>query len=157
MTTPLKALGLVLALTLAPTVAAASPNYPDAVQAAAGSPCPPPCTVCHESSSGGYGTAVKPFARAMAKIGKLDAEDSALVAPAIEALKAQATDSDGDGTGDVAEVAAGNDPNRHGDGDLCGPEYGCGARIEPGQRVDGWALLLSVLVALSLVARGRRR
>lgn len=155
MSTPPRVFRLVIALCFASSAAVASPDYPDAVQGATGSPCPPPCTVCHESSSGGYGTAVKPFARSMAKVGKLDAEDSALVAPAVEKLKAQATDSDGDGTTDIDELGAGRDPNLHGKGDICGPEYGCGATIEPRQPVDGSALALAALVAFALWLRRR--
>ncbi len=72
-------------------------------------------------------------------------------------LKAAPEDSDGDGMDDIAELAAGRDPNVAGAGDLCGPEYGCGARVEPSGALDGHALLLALGVALALGARVRRR
>lgn len=136
--------------------AVASPSYPNAVQKASGSPCPPPCTVCHESESGGYGTATKPFAESMMAVGDLEAEDEQLVAPAIAALKAAQIDSDADGVDDVSELALGDDPNLFGEGDLCGPQYGCGARVEPEGPIDGAAVALAAGVVALMLARRRR-
>lgn len=136
--------------------ATASPDYPAALRAATGAPCPPPCTVCHLTMNGGAGTAVKPFAEAMIAEG-LDGEDESLVKSAAAKLKAAPVDSDGDGMDDIAELAAGRDPNVSGAGDLCGPEYGCGARVEPSGALDGHALVLALGVALVLGARIRRR
>lgn len=136
--------------------AAASPDYPAALQDATGAPCPPPCTVCHMTMNGGAGTVVKPFADAMIKAG-LDGEDVESLKTAVKGLESNAADSDGDGVNDFAELAAGRDPNVAGVGDLCGPEYGCGARVEPAGELDGHALVLALGVAVVLGARIRRR
>lgn len=136
--------------------AVASDEYPAALRTATGAPCPPPCTVCHLTMNGGAGTAVKPFADAMIEEG-LDGEDESLVKSAAAKLKAAPEDSDGDGMDDIAELAAGRDPNVAGAGDLCGPEYGCGARVEPSGALDGHALVVALGVALALGARIRRR
>ena len=126
------------------------------MQEAAGSPCPPPCTVCHETLNGGSGTVTKPFAFSMIDEG-LEGEDIPLVAPAIEALRVKQIDSDGDGVGDIAELASGRDPNLAGEGDLCGPQYGCGAHLAADPAVDLHALALALVVAGALGARVRRR
>lgn len=138
--------------------AAASDEYPAALRAATGAPCPPPCTVCHLTMNGGSGTAVKPFAEAMIQAG-LDGEDESLVETAVETLekKSPKVDSDEDGVDDLAELAAGRDPNLTGAGDLCGPEYGCGARVEPNGPVNSGPLALALGLALVLAARLRRR
>ena len=151
-----RGLGITALLLLWAASAVASPEYPTAVQEAAGSPCPPPCTLCHETTNGGFGTATKPFAESMINDG-LEGEDISLVAPAIEALRANQIDSDDDGVGDIAELASGRDPNLSGGGDLCGPQYGCGAQVASAPAVGVHALALALAGAALLGARLRRR
>jgi hypothetical protein len=154
-------LGAALLLGAWASPAAASPGYPAALQEASGSPCPPPCTVCHLTTNGGSGTAIKPFAESMIEEGGLDGEDDKLVAPAVKALApvdggSAGVDSDDDGMNDIAELAAGRDPNVTGAGELCGPTYGCGARIEPSGRLDWPALALALGVIALLSTHARR-
>lgn len=66
-------------------------------------------------------------------------------------------DSDEDGMGDVEELRNGRDPNVAGAKDICGPTYGCGARIEPRGRIDGLALGAALAVAGALLISMRRR
>ncbi len=141
---------------LLPAQALASPAYPTEIFDAIDMDCPPPCAVCHQDQTGGAGTATKVFADAMVNEG-LEGEDDGSVKPALEALDAAGTDSDGDGVGDVSELKQGRDPNIPGDSPLCGPQYGCGARIaKPAAALDPQAALLALFVA-GLLALGSRR
>jgi hypothetical protein len=150
--------GIALIAVLAlPDEARASATYPAALAAAANMPCVPPCTICHANNSGGIGTAIKPFATSMKGAGLMPKDDS-LIPPALDNLKSQKIDSDGDGVIDVEELAAGDDPNTKGAGNICGgPTYGCGARIEPRGELDGGAAVLALATAAALLALGRRR
>ncbi len=142
---------------LFPAKAVASPGYPTEIFDAIDMDCPPPCAVCHQDQTGGAGTATKVFADAMVNEG-LEGENDGSVKPALEALDAAGTDSDGDGVGDLSELKQGRNPNISGDSPICGPQYGCGARIaKPPAAVDSQAALLAVLVAGLLVLGSRRR
>ena len=142
---------------LLPTQALASPGYPTEIFDAIDMDCPPPCAVCHQDQTGGAGTATKVFADAMVNEG-LEGENDSSVKPALEALDAAGTDSDGDGVGDVSELKQGRNPNIPGDSPICGPQYGCGARIaKPPAAVDSQAALLALCVAGLLVLGSRRR
>jgi hypothetical protein len=66
-------------------------------------------------------------------------------------------DSDEDGMGDVEELRNGRDPNVAGAKDICGPTYGCGARVAPRGRIDGLALGAALAVAGALLISMRRR
>ncbi len=79
------------------------------------------------------------------------------VAPALAQLEADGTDSDQDGIPDVQELAEGSNPNVKGDSTLCGPRYGCGARVAPTDRVDLSALLAALLAGGALIFSRRRR
>lgn len=184
------AVGLAVLALFAPRAARASESFPEAIQGALGMSCAPPCTICHDSLSGGYGTVNKPFGIAMFDVGGLTPKQPETVAPALAALEggggaagsagtagapdagadAGATggsggaggtpgvvDSDGDGVGDVAELRQERDPNVPGAGVVCGPTYGCFARVEPRGRIDGVALSAALAVAGALILFGRRR
>jgi MYXO-CTERM domain-containing protein len=67
-------------------------------------------------------------------------------------------DSDGDGTLDVVELEANQDPDTPGADSLCiGPRYGCGARVAPEapRSSDATAFLAALGVALVLLRRLR--
>lgn len=152
--------------------AAASPSYPGELQKALDLGCVPPCTVCHQTTDGGYGT-IRPgsFGEAMMTQGGLVAQDPARLRCALALLSPECAvppacaepeqtcavvDSDGDGVGDIEELRALRDPNSDSDHSFCGPQYGCGARIAPRTstpRDETVAGLLALLVALGLLRR----
>jgi hypothetical protein len=127
--------------------ALASPGYPADLESELGMPCAPPCTVCHDSNVGGAGTVTAAFGVAMEGAGLAGGSQTDLLVTALGQLDA---DSDGDGTLDVDELAAGDDPN--GGPSLCdavAPEYGC---FNQGQ---GPAGLVAVALAALAVRRAR--
>lgn len=144
-----------LAFLGAPSGAAhASPTYPGALQTELEMACAPPCTICHRDLAGGFGTVEKPFGRAMLAAG-LPAASPDRLADALADLRAEGKDSDGDGDPDVEELESGADPN--GDGVLCGPTYGCGARVAPAEgSFEGILASAAVLLALAAGARTSR-
>ena len=131
----------------------ALPDYPKYLQAAASTPCLPHCNVCHRDDNAGSGTVDRPFGVSLERIGHLRGGGRSDVARAIDALRAQKTDSDGDGVADTDELSAGEDPNYAGDGDLCGPEVGCSTS----KANSSWSSAVALLATLALLLRGRRR
>lgn len=152
-------LSLVVLLVSAPS--RASTSYPEALAEELNAPCVPQCTICHRDNNGGLATVTQPFGLAMIANG-LGFFAPQTIRPALNALEAAGTDSDGDGMGDVAELAAGRDPN--GDLDLCGlaPHYGCAVRLATPPRrrdldVTAWTLAsLAFAAALSRRTRNWR-
>ena len=136
---PASLLSLSAALLFAPAVAFGSRDFPEELQSAADMPCRPACTLCHADPSGGTGTVVEPFGRAM-RLRGLRGKHASTIAPALAVLESDGADSDGDGMGDVAELAAGQNPNVEGDDSLCGPTYGC-FRVEPRGSLEHDALV----------------
>jgi MYXO-CTERM domain-containing protein len=163
--------GLTVALLLTglcPAVARASESYPQEIQEALDMPCAPPCTICHETFAGGAGTVSRPFGGAMVGRGLQESDDDC-IPKALRALEEGRTgnacrnnantagtpdDSDMDGTADIIELRAGDDPNSGSAGaSVCVLKYGCGARVVPDHRpAAGIGLLL-----LGLFAAYRRR
>lgn len=136
--------------------AAASPSYPEIISDELGMGCIPQCTICHLDNSGGFGTARKPFGEAMQGVGLESGQENDLPG-FLRQLETDGTDSDGDGTGDIAELSADTDPNVSGDQTVCegGPQYGCGARIAPAPSARDASLAALAVLAL-LVGRRRR-
>ena len=156
MTRWLLAGGALLVSSTVATPSFASPSYPTEVFDSLEMDCPPPCAVCHQDQSGGAGTATKVFAEALINEG-LEGEDDGTVKPALLALEALGTDSDGDGVDDITELRQGRNPNLSGAEPICGPQYGCGARVANSDAdVDPDAALLALFVASLLVFRRRR-
>ncbi|MEY4514669.1 MAG: hypothetical protein RLZZ450_6791 [Pseudomonadota bacterium] len=135
--------------------ARALPDYPEYLQTAASAPCLPHCNVCHRDDNAGSGTVDRPFALSMERIGGLGGGGSSDVARALDVLRAQKTDSDGDGVADNDELSRGEDPNFAGDGDLCGPQVGCSTSAPFGPWSGAPALL--ALLAIPLLRRFRAR
>lgn len=119
----------------------------------------PGCQLCHRDDVGGLKTATKPFARALISAGAVGASVPALLG-ALETLEADGSDSDEDGTADIAELRAGSDPNVGADGstfdDVPLPQTGCGMPRAGVSSQLGWLLALGV-VLLSRVRGSSRR
>jgi hypothetical protein len=90
--------------------ARASENYPETLEQALDTPCPPDCTTCHTRPSGGLLTANTPVGISMRRAG-LKGDDTGTLLDAIATLEAEGTDSDMDGVPDVEEMHGGTDPN----------------------------------------------
>lgn len=123
--------------------ALATPNFPGAVKQHLSAKVEPGCALCHTGGVGALGTVGTPFGLAMRARGLVPNDEAALTA-ALDKLRADAVDGDGDGTSDIDEVIAGADPNSAGSGgDAIGPpRYGCGAQSAVGPMSLG-ALLLA--------------
>ncbi len=130
----------------------ATPTFPSVLQQASAAPSTPACAVCHRGASM-RGTVTTPLGAALLQRG-LAAYDEASLRSAVSMLGS--TDSDGDGQGDVAELAAGKDPNTS---DAVAapkpslePQYGCSATSS----TSGLALALLVCVRSGRRRRGAR-
>jgi hypothetical protein len=152
--------GLVLA-TFAPP-ASASTTFPEALRSKLGlaqiAGPGPGCQLCHQNDEGGLKTATKPLARSLLKAGTMGASVPSLLA-ALDLLDSQNTDSDHDGSPDIAELQAGTDPNVAEAGtppgeDIPLPETGC-AVARPAAGAGAWAPFVAAL--LLLARRSRRR
>lgn len=110
--------------------ALASSTYPAEVADHLTVPCEPvPCTICHETNSGGAGTVTRDFGLALvdSAVDPLGGGNADSLRAALDAVATAGIDSDGDGVGDTDEIAVGQDPNPGGVAfcDAVLPVYGC--------------------------------
>lgn len=103
-------LALLLALAL-PASALASPTYPPRIKSQLSMSVEPQCTLCHTTNTGGRGTVTTPFGRTAMNTYGLTSNNVNLLATVLQRMEADGVDSDGDGTGDIAELRAGRNPN----------------------------------------------
>lgn len=124
------------------------------IQDELGLSCAPRCTICHETERGGAKTLVD-FGVSAFRAG-LRGANNGTVAAALDKLVMSGTDTDQDGTGDVDELLAGNDPN--GRGGMCPSEEGGCALGQVGavSHADPAALLAAAGIAIALLRRVRR-
>jgi hypothetical protein len=104
------AIAILAAVMLSALPASASPTYPEALAGQLELSCAPACTLCHDTMEGGSLTANQPFGIAARRL-RLASGNTEQLFQVIAQLEANGTDSDGDGTGDVAELRAGGNPN----------------------------------------------
>lgn len=112
----------------------------------------PPCRLCHVQNITGAGTLQTSFAMSMRARG-LNADDRASLPIALEKMRTDKVDSDGDGVLDVDELVAGTDPT----------SSAPGARLDEGaiggcswnRRGGGEGAIVAALAVL--FARRRRR
>ena len=124
----------------------AMPTFPGEIQSYLHLSYAPQCTLCHGSVSGG-GPVVQPFGEAMLAAG-LTVSGGSTLTNALDTLARNKTDSNGNGIPDIDELKAGNNPNP----DKTPVQYGCGAKIAPGNPV-GWQVPIFALVAMVLFRR----
>ncbi|MCI0573617.1 MAG: hypothetical protein L0Y66_22995 [Myxococcaceae bacterium] len=141
-----------LLLGLAPGTALATPNFPGVIETELGLPSAPLCPLCHQGTPM-VGTVVTPFGSSMRQNGLVLLDEDSLRA-ALAALEQQGVDSDGDGTPDISELRAGEDPNREpgkpGEVPLLEPRYGCSS-------TGGGIATAALLLLLTLMRGGQRR
>ncbi len=129
------------------TRASATPGFPEVIRQELGMEENPHCALCHVGTPA-RGTVQTPFGKYMRSRGLVARSDSSLK-NALRAATGERQDSDGDGTTDVDELKAGQDPN----GDQ--PEFGCVGRIASGKG-DARAFLAFGLALVAIVTVRRR-
>jgi hypothetical protein len=151
---------VLLATALASGSAHAQNDYPIVVQNHLGLSYAPPCSLCHAKGNTGTATVTTPFGWSMRAKG-LVIGSSQSVTKALDALRDDHTDSDGDGVSDIDELVARTDPNSEGPvpiADVEQPGYGCGGVAEGPRRgrQASAAWPLSFLFALAWRVRRAR-
>jgi hypothetical protein len=159
MKSPRSWLGITLAAALASSASAeAKEEFPREMARHLAAASDPPCGVCHQDGKTGKDTLVTPFAWAMRARG-MTGQDTLL--GALDRVRADAVDSDGDGATDVDELIAGSDPNSAAStpampGTVRDPQLGCA--VARGSREGGARTLgLVALIAMCLFRRRRAR
>ena len=142
--------------------ASASTEYTPEMQRHLGLAFVPRCALCHAGAIDGGdvdgGVTDTPFARSMNARGLHGASDVASLDGALDAMKKDRVDSDGDGATDLDEIAYGGDPNVPNlpeGGAQSAPSYGCSVLGGCGAGTSGDAAtaLLAIAVLYSCLAR----
>lgn len=144
-----------LALVLSTARASAVPEFPPAMAAFVGTKIEPACTVCHATNAGGNGTVTRPFGIYLRSRG-LSGKDDASLTKALQAMRGEGHDTDGDGKKDFDALAAGEDPNGKFDSSVAPIAYGCGGRIATHDPSNGVTWLLGIALAALVLRRPRR-
>ena len=146
---------LIFFMLLVPASAQATPTFPRALDTDIPTQFTPDCSVCHANGVTGFGTVTTPFGAAMRARG-LVAGDLNALRTAVEALRAEATDSDGDGIPDISELEMGTDPNLPtGSKPMI---YGCISQVATGARASSNAIAWAAFaLAFAGVVRARNR
>jgi hypothetical protein len=157
------AIAITAAVMLSALPASASPTYPEALAGQLELSCAPACTLCHDTMAGGSLTANQPVGIAVRRL-RLASGNTEQLLQVIAQLEANGTDSDGDGTGDVAELRAGGNPNDAADAPLgcytpppAEEDGGCAvSRVRGPPRLSFLAVVLIVAVITGSARSGLR-
>ena len=143
--------------------AQASPEYSPEMQRHLGLGYVPRCALCHAGAPDGGdvdGGAVDTlFARSMIARGLHGGGEVASLDGALDAMKKDRVDSDGDGATDLDEIAYGGDPNVPNlpeGGAQSAPSYGCDAGGGGGSGTSGDAVTALLAIAVLYSCRARR-
>jgi hypothetical protein len=134
----------------------AKQEFPGEIARHLGAATDPPCGVCHQDGKTGKDTLVTPFAWGMRARG-LTGQDTLL--EALDRVRSDAVDSDGDGATDVDELIAGSDPNSAAStpampGTVRDPQLGCAVA---GEAREGRAGILGLAASIAVCLIRRRR
>ncbi|MEO7331123.1 MAG: hypothetical protein ABI193_21280 [Minicystis sp.] len=147
---------LALALAINAGPARASEPFPEAIRAHLDLTAAPTCTLCHQAASAPVGPADTPFSASTEARGLVAGDVDALDA-ALDQMRHDSVDSDGDGAQDLDELWWGGDPNRADlpvGGTQTPPSYGCAARPDPAAGGATALLMLALLAARRSARRG---
>lgn len=148
-----------LAIALIASVSRASPSYPEGLQKDLSLSYAPACSLCHaEATKVDAGAADTPFDGSLVARGLKGGDAADTLKKALDAMRADGVDSDGDGARDLDELSWRGDPN-HYDGplgsDITAPEYGCA--FSPASRAPFVAFVFALALVALAFARRRSR
>jgi hypothetical protein len=132
-------------------------RFPPAITRALQLTYEPPCSLCHLKANIDVVTVGTPFALSMRARGMTSGNVNEMTA-ALNALKTDRVDDDGDGVDDVDELIAGTDPNTPASStlrDRTDPSYGCGGGSR-GQRQGRAPLSMILLAPVAAIVRRAR-
>jgi hypothetical protein len=136
------------------SLAHAMPTYPAEIQNHLQLGYTPQCTLCHSTPQGG-GIPTTAFGKEMVRDGLTT--NSSTLDPALDKMKADNWDSNGDGMTDIQALQDGIDPSTGvARSDAPTMKYGCGARIATSTVRSNAAVTLT-LALLGMVLMSRRR
>ncbi len=145
---------IVFAVVVVAGRASASTEYSPALQRDLALASAPKCELCHEAPDGG--AVDTRFAQSMKARGLRGSGDVASVRAALDAMKQDRVDSDGDGAFDLDELSYGGDPN-HADkpegASGPAPTWGCAVGRGEGRGIG----IVGVLVVMVVCRRSRSR
>lgn len=153
---------LTLAAVLGLPEAEATPSFPAAIRTAESLGYQPSCELCHQGATMA-GTVNTPFGRSMRARGLIMYDEDSLRS-ALASMRAEGVDSDGDGTTDLDELAAGTDPNVNANPGAA-PDGGSAAESEElalgepiyGCSASGTSAAAALAIALAMLVADRRR
>lgn len=169
-------IALCLALSLAlpasvSRVAAATPNFPPAIQQNLALSAAPDCSICHtDGDQGGKGTVNTPFGKNMRSRGLVEFDVNSLTT-ALGQMDSEKVNSAGDCLDDIDELKAERNPNLPDPAGTCddagaptpetvsseSPRYGCFGAVAPLRSRPNGLLGLGIVMAIVVAARSRRR